>query len=121
MGLQAMHRSVFGALLLVFAAQTHAATVTYINEAAFQSDLAGGFTVIDTSITGPNIGKTTSDLSSQTSGAEFFGLASFVRSDGLIQNGAGFGGLANRVEFRPGRHGRGCDIEFRRWWNHSAV
>jgi hypothetical protein len=90
------------AILCLQSAIAFAATVNYANEMVFQDALTGGFTVINTSVLGPNIGKTTAELSSQTAGAEFFGPPSNVRSDGLIPNGTNIIGGVLGLNFDPG-------------------
>ena len=102
-----MSKSLVFLVALLLSAVSQAATVQYTSEAAFQAALVNGFTVIDTSIGGPNIGKTTAQLSAETAGAEFFGPSSFVRSDGLIPNGTGGIGGNLGLNFDPGVTGVG--------------
>lgn len=68
-------------------AAAHAGSITtYTDRASFEAAM-DTLTLVDTS---ENIGKTTAQLSAETPGATFTGPDSFVRSDGLIVNGAGF-------------------------------
>jgi len=71
-----------------FAGVVNATTVNFTDEAAFQSALVGGFTVISTAAPS-EVGKTTAQLSAETAGATFFGAPSEVRFDGLLPHGAG--------------------------------
>ncbi|MEM9840541.1 MAG: hypothetical protein AAF830_15490, partial [Pseudomonadota bacterium] len=72
---------------LALSAFAHAGSITvYTDRASFEAAM-DTLTLVDTSA---NVGKTTSQLSAETPGATFTGPSTFVRSDGLIVNGAGF-------------------------------
>ncbi|SFK73717.1 hypothetical protein [Methylophaga sulfidovorans] len=77
-------------LLSILTFSVHASTMTYSNQATFQSALDSS-AIIDTSA---YIGETTDTIDNDFSDAEFFGPLSNVRSDDYILNGEGFFGAS---------------------------
>ncbi len=90
------------AALCAMASPSYAAVTTLTNQSAFESALAGGFTLVDTSSftssscpTGfeTSCMTTITDISPILSDANFFGPDAGVRNDDLIVNGQGFHGM----------------------------